>query len=170
MEQLWAPWRMEYILKEKEEGCVLCIPKEHHEDQKRLILLRSSLSFLILNLYPYNDGHLMAAPYRHVARIQDLEDEEFCDLMYTTRRGVTILEQAISPHGFNLGLNQGTPAGAGIADHIHLHIVPRWNADTNFMPVLTQTKVLNEALLTTYEKLKASLASVPEQKSGSILP
>ena len=154
MEQMWAPWRMEYILKEKTEGCVLCDKPKEDNDAPNYILYRGKGSFVIMNAYPYNAGHLMVAPYRHVASLEELTDAELKEHFEIVRRSITILRDTLNPAGFNIGINMGAVAGAGIDDHVHTHIVPRWQGDTNFMPLLANAKVVNEALAETYEKLK----------------
>lgn len=157
MEYLWAPWRIEYIQRAPESGCILCQKPREVNDEANLILYRGQHNFIILNAFPYNPGHLMVAPYRHTANLQDLKDEETKELFDLIKKGLELLEEAMEPMGFNVGLNLGKVAGAGIAEHIHTHIVPRWQGDTNFMPVLSDTKVLSEALISTYRRLKAKL-------------
>ena len=157
MEYLWAPWRMEYIQRAPDSNCILCQKPRESNDEANFILYRGKHSFIILNAFPYNPGHLMVAPYRHIANLQDLADEEAKELFDIIKKGLELLKEAMEPMGFNVGLNLGKAAGAGIAEHIHTHIVPRWQGDTNFMPVLSDTKVLSEALLSTYRKLKAKL-------------
>jgi ATP adenylyltransferase len=164
MEHLWAPWRMAYIdaPPKKVEGCVFCGKLEQAEDREQLILYRGEHCFIIMNLFPYNNGHLMVAPYRHTADLVGLTAAEQEELMRLTRHCVKLLTEAFRPEGFNLGMNLGRTAGAGVADHLHLHIVPRWNGDTNFMPVLGETKVLPDALFSSYDKLVAVLARLGE--------
>lgn len=155
MKQLWAPWRLEYIVAEKEEGCIFCRFPQENDDERRLILCRGTQAFVIMNAYPYSNGHLLIAPYRHVANISELSDEENLEIMQLAQKSCAVLCDVCRPDGFNIGINVGTAAGAGIADHIHMHVVPRWNGDTNFMPVLADVKVIPEALQATYAKLKA---------------
>ncbi len=157
MEYLWAPWRMEYIQRGPASGCILCQKPQESNDEANFILYRGKHNFIILNAFPYNPGHLMVAPYRHIANFQDLRTEEATDLFTIIKKGLELLRKVMEPMGFNVGLNLGRVAGAGIAEHIHTHIVPRWQGDTNFMPVLSDTKVLSEALTSTYRKLKAEL-------------
>ena len=157
MEHLWAPWRMEYVQKAAESGCILCQKPRENNDEANLILFRGQHNFIILNAFPYNPGHLMVAPYRHIANLQDLTDEEAKELFDIIKKSLELLKQVIKPAGFNIGVNVGKVAGAGIAKHLHTHIVPRWQGDTNFMPVLTDTKVIPEALTGTYRKLRAKL-------------
>lgn len=151
---LWAPWRMEYILGEKEEGCIFCTKPGADEDRQNLILYRGEHCFVIMNKYPYNNGHLMVVPYRHLASFELLEDAESLEMMNTLASSIRVLRETIQPEGFNVGMNLGKIAGAGIDGHLHIHVVPRWAADTNFMPVVAETKVLSEALDATWERLK----------------
>ncbi len=159
MKRLWAPWRVTYITAAKVPGCVFCEAPPAGDDRAALILHRDPLGFLILNRFPYNSGHLMAVPFRHVAQLEQLTPEEMQMLMALAGLAVRILERAMSPEGFNVGLNLGRAAGAGIDDHLHIHIVPRWTGDTNFMPVLGGVKVLPEDLEATYARLTAALAA-----------
>ena len=154
MKQLWAPWRIEYIQMEKPAECILCNKPKQKDDAANYILYRGDKNFIIMNSYPYNSGHLMIAPYRHIANLEELTDEERREHFEIASRSVKILRQLFNPAGFNLGINMGKVAGAGIDDHIHTHIVPRWLGDTNFMPVIADTKVINEALAETYKKLQ----------------
>jgi len=157
MEYLWAPWRVEYIERATEGGCILCEKPREDNDEPNLILYRGQHNFIMLNAFPYNPGHLMVAPYRHTANLQDLTDEEAKEHFEFIKKSVALLKEVMNPSGFNIGLNLGRVAGAGIADHIHTHIVPRWQGDTNFMPILSDTKVTSEALAATYQKLRAKL-------------
>ena len=157
MERIWAPWRIQYIQMEKPEGCILCEKPGQNNDAQNYILHRGDKNFIILNSYPYNPGHLMVAPYRHVASLEKLTDEERREHFEIVSRSVRVLRQIFNPGGFNIGINLGKAAGAGIEDHFHTHIVPRWQGDTNFMPVLADVKVLPEALADTYQKLKGKL-------------
>ncbi len=154
MERMWAPWRLEYIVKDKPDGCIFCVFPCENEDEKNHILYRGEHSFVIMNAFPYSNGHLLVAPYRHINKLEELSYEETGEIMQLTKKCVTALRAICNPDGFNIGINQGTAAGAGIADHIHLHVVPRWNGDINFMPVFADVKVIPEALATTYNKLK----------------
>ena len=156
MKPLWAPWRMEFIEGKKPEGCIFCdFPRENDPDADRrnLLLIRTERSFAMLNRYPYNSGHLMVIPHRHTADFSALRTEESGDLHRLLQISVDVLKEAYRPEGFNLGMNLGRSAGAGIVDHLHYHVVPRWIGDTNFMPVLTDTKVVVEHLLAAYDKL-----------------
>ena len=149
----WAPWRMEYIEAGPQSVCMFCQKFSENRDQENHILYRSDLGFILLNLYPYNNGHLMVAPVRHVGDITRLNKNENMVLMDLVQKGVSVLNKAFKPDGFNIGLNLGAVAGAGITDHLHIHIVPRWQGDTNFMPVLSETKVMPQYLHKTYEIL-----------------
>jgi ATP adenylyltransferase len=161
--RLWTPWRMAYINDQhpRPSGCVFCaLPAEGEEnDERNLILSRGQHNFVILNAFPYNPGHLMVAPYRHVGDYLDLTAGELTEATELTRTAIAALKQVSSPQGFNIGMNLGTAAGAGIADHVHLHVVPRWGGDTNFMPVIGQTKVLPELLAETWAKLHPHFAA-----------
>ncbi len=157
MEPLWAPWRMEFIQREQPRGCIFCeFPAETGEgaDARNLILGRTGHSFVILNKYPYNNGHLMVVPRRHTADFAGMGEEEFADLHRLLQLAVSIVGEAYRPEGMNLGMNLGTSAGAGIPGHLHYHLVPRWTGDTNFMPVLSGTKVMIEHLSQSYDKLR----------------
>lgn len=153
MDNLWAPWRAEYITADKDKRCIFCAAPEK-DPADSLLLFKGPLSIIILNKFPYNSGHLMIAPVRHVARLEDLTVEESTDMFRLLRHSTAALTKAAKPGGFNVGLNLGAPAGAGIADHLHTHVVPRWDGDTNFMPVLSETKVIPEHLLRTLARLK----------------
>jgi len=157
MRRLWAPWRLEYILSEKEKGCIFCQKAKESKDAENYILLRGEECLVMLNIFPYNNGHLMIAPYRHIGSIEDLEEKEAGEMMRILSRMTVLLKKVMSPDGFNVGMNLGDVAGAGIMEHLHLHIVPRWKGDCNFMPVLSDTKVISEALRQTYQKLKENL-------------
>ena len=159
MEHLWAPWRIRYILGEKETGCFFCRKSQEADDAKNHILIRDRNCFALFNTYPYNAGHLMVTPYKHTGELDDLSDQELTELMLLMRRCKQLLARAIKPHGFNIGLNLGRPAGAGVLDHVHIHIVPRWDGDTNFMPVLADTHVVPQALDELYEMLKRHVES-----------
>lgn len=155
MERLWTPWRMEYIKSGTTgEGCIFCELPEAGDDEASLILARAEHGFAVLNKFPYNPGHLMVTPFRHVGDLADLKDEELADTTRLLRRSVQVIRDAWEPTGFNVGMNLGQFAGAGIPDHVHWHVVPRWSGDTNFMPVVGQTKVLPELLDETYAKLR----------------
>jgi len=157
---LWAPWRVEYITRPKDGTCLFCAVAAG-EDPGATLLERGARCFSLLNAYPYASGHVMVAPYRHVAGLEGLDDQELLGLMTLTRRTMRALQEIMSPDGFNAGLNLGVVAGAGIADHVHMHLVPRWEGDTNFMPVLADTRVLPQALAATREALQAALEGIP---------
>lgn len=154
MDILWAPWRIEYIASEKEDGCIFCTKPRQMEDQNNLILFRGEYCYVIMNYYPYNNGHLMVVPYKHTSEMADLSKEENAEMMALLNRCIRVLKQEMMPNGFNIGMNLGEVAGAGVKDHLHFHIVPRWNGDMNFMPVTGHTKVIPEALEETWKKLK----------------
>lgn len=142
---------------EHEQPCIFCDKPACGDDQKELILHRGRLCFVLMNLYPYNTGHLMVAPYRHAASLEDLEPEEAVELMELTTECVKVIKRTMGPEGMNLGINLGKAAGAGFDAHVHMHVVPRWAGDTNFMPVIGETKVMPESLEQTYVRLKESL-------------
>ncbi len=165
-EQLWAPWRLKYIESaDKTPGCIFCdFPAQGEaHDAENLILYRGPQAFLILNAFPYSNGHLMVVPYRHTATFEAFTDAEMLDVMHLTRLSIRLLQAVVRPDGFNLGVNMGRVAGAGIADHLHWHVVPRWNGDTNFMPVLADVRVIPESLQVMYARLHAALPEVLEQ-------
>ena len=154
--QLWAPWRLEYVSKaDEEEGCVFCRALER-DDEELLVVRRGDRAFVLLNKFPYSSGHLMVAPKRHVGDFGALEADEVSEIHALAARGIDALKDTYRPDGFNLGWNLGRVAGAGVVDHVHLHVVPRWSGDTNFMPVLADVKVLPEHLVETRAKLAAS--------------
>ncbi len=159
MEHLWATWRMQYIRTAKETAgdCFLCRKAGENRDAENLLLIRGKTAFVILNAFPYSPGHLLIAPYRHSNEMDDLSKEEMTELFELTRRCRRLLEKAMRAEGFNIGINLGEIAGAGLPGHFHIHIVPRWSGDTNFMPVLADTRVLPEALSEVYRQLKAGI-------------
>lgn len=165
MKRLWAPWRMEYILGEKAGECLFCVKAKESKDRENYIVYRGQRGFIILNIYPYNNGHLMIAPYRHAASLEDLDEETLTELMLLLNKSLRLLRQVMDPQGFNIGINLGKAAGAGIAEHVHIHVVPRWEGDTNFMPVFAETKVIPELLDQTYEKLLSALNCSESQNS-----
>jgi ATP adenylyltransferase len=160
MEHLWSPWRMEYIQANKDEnedaGCVLCRIRDGEESER--VLARSDLGYVVLNKYPYNPGHLMVVPNRHLGDLEAIEDAESLDLQRLLLRAVKALREESAPHGYNIGLNLGGIAGAGLPDHLHWHVVPRWSGDTNFMPVVGQTRVMPELLAETARRLAPRFA------------
>ncbi|MBV9174314.1 MAG: HIT domain-containing protein [Chloroflexi bacterium] len=159
MERLWTPWRREFIEgatsdeKASDGACFLCQVPADHDDARNLLLHRGEHVFTILNRYPYNTGHLMIAPYEHTGDFPNLDPTTASELIHESQRSVAILRQVYTPDAFNAGMNLGKSAGAGVPDHLHVHVVPRWSGDTNFMPVIAQTKVLPETLDQTYERL-----------------
>ena len=153
MDQIWAPWRMEYIRREKTDECIFCTLPHQDKDQENYILHKGPTCFIIMNIFPYNTGHIMIVPYRHLNCMTLLDRNEIAEKYQLTQKSLGILRQLFSPEGFNVGMNIGKAGGAGFDEHIHTHIVPRWNGDTNFMPVLADTKVHPEHLQKTYEKL-----------------
>jgi len=156
VKQLWAPWRLEYVAAADEQaGCIFCLA-EAGDDEERLVVPRGERAFVLLNKFPYASGHLMVAPKRHVGELGDLDDDEALELHRLAVQGVAALAETFGPQGYNLGWNLGRIAGAGIVDHVHVHVVPRWAGDTNFMPVLADVKVLPEALIETRRKLAAA--------------
>jgi len=154
MDRLWAPWRIDYIKSEKEKGCIFCDKPAEGDDRSMLILYRGENSFVIMNLYPYNNGHLMIAPYQHTDSTHELSSSSRSEIMELADQIMTIQKNIMNADGFNYGANIGYSGGAGIADHIHFHIVPRWTGDTNFMPVLGHTKVQMQGLQETYNDLR----------------
>ena len=154
MDRLWAPWRIDYIKSEKEKGCIFCDKPAEGDDHSMLILYRGENSFVIMNLYPYNNGHLMIAPYQHTNSTHELNSSSRSEIMELADQIMTIQKNIMNADGFNYGANIGYSGGAGIADHIHFHIVPRWTGDTNFMPVLGHTKVQMQGLQETYNDLR----------------
>ncbi len=159
MKVLWAPWRIKYITGDKEEGCIFCKKPKEGNDKENLILYTGQTSFIIMNRYPYSNGHLMTVPYKHTNSFSDLTQDERLDLMNLTAKCLDIL-QVIKPEGFNIGMNLGRTGGAGIDDHLHFHIVPRWSGDNNFMPVIGDVRVMPEYLEETYETLRKHLKSL----------
>lgn len=157
MDYVWAPWRMPYIEDESEQdGCVFCRLPELEDGPENLILARGERVFVMLNRYPYTNGHLMIVPFEHTPSIEDLDDQTLSDLMLVTRKSVRLLRRTYKAEAFNVGMNIGSAAGAGIADHVHIHVVPRWSGDTNFMSTTARTRVLPEALKVTYKRLKSA--------------
>ncbi|MBI5189037.1 MAG: HIT domain-containing protein [Nitrospirae bacterium] len=155
MKPLWAPWRMTYILSQKTSECIFCeMPKQgRNKDRDNLILYRSSHNFVMMNRYPYNNGHLMVVPYFHTPSFDGLTDDVLLDFMKVTQHSIQSLKKAFMPEGFNLGINIGKVAGAGMEEHMHLHMVPRWTGDTSFMTVLGEVRVIPEHIMSTYDKL-----------------
>ena len=158
-QRLWAPWRLEYIKSDKTGECIFCT-KPPLDDDASLIPFRGDRCFVILNAFPYNNGHLMVAPYDHIADLQGLDPSTANELMSLTQRSLRALDRAYRPDGYNAGLNLGTIAGAGMADHVHLHVVPRWEGDTNFMPVIADTRVMPERLADSYRTVRDAFSAV----------
>ncbi len=165
MRYLWSPWRMDYILSGKKTGCFFCEKPKEKKDSKNLILFRSRYAFVMMNRFPYNNGHLMIVPKRHSLNIEQLRDEELGDLFFLLKASMRVLKKTLRPHGFNIGINIGVVGGAG-EKHLHCHIVPRWMGDTNFMPVLGETKVIPEYLENTYHKLHSAFGDLSPVKKG----
>lgn len=163
MERLWSPWRSKYIesfsekKNSKEDACVFCEKLAGKDDEKNLIVHRSNLSAIVMNIYPYNSGHLLIVPLAHKSTFEELTDAENSDVMSLSRLAIKLLRQTSHPDGFNFGANLGRTSGAGIAEHVHFHVVPRWSGDVNFMPVLADAKVISEGLEQTYRKLVGAL-------------
>lgn len=156
MKQIWSPWRMRYVGAPKSEGCIFChkISADPSQDRQNYVLYRGEHGLIVLNLYPYNTGHFMVAPYSHVPSIEDLATTTLGELMALVSRGIAALREEMRPEGFNIGVNLGAAAGAGVTEHVHIHGVPRWEGDTNFMPVFSETKVIPELLDSTYDRLR----------------
>lgn len=151
---LFAPWRIGYILQKKRKGCLFCLIAREKKDRENLILERGKRCFVVLNRFPYNNGHLMVVPYAHKAGLEELEDKVLLDLLMTAAKYVKKMKKVMRAEGFNIGINIGPVAGAGVAHHLHLHLVPRWTGDRNFMPVIGGTKVLSESFESVYNKLR----------------
>ncbi|MFH1190461.1 MAG: HIT domain-containing protein [Candidatus Omnitrophota bacterium] len=158
MDKLWAPWRSKYIYLRKQGGCIFCLAGKAKDPKKRYVLERSKSSFSMLNIYPYNNGHVMVAPYRHVKSLELLTDDELLDMVKLINRTKVRLDKTLKPHGLNIGLNVGKIAGAGFAGHVHVHIVPRWTGDTNYMPLIAGTKVVSESLDALYDILRKKVS------------
>lgn len=169
MQRLWAPWRMEYILAAQDperNACIFCTLPRAQADRENLILWRGRHAFIILNKFPYNPGHLMVAPYTHTADLNRLVPDELIELMLDVRRAVNCLGGAMRPDGYNIGTNLGRTAGAGVLDHLHYHVVPRWDGDHNFMPILAETKVMPQHLQRTYDQLVVLFQQEPQAAEG----
>jgi len=161
MRRIWAPWRMQYILNAgKTEGCILCDKPKEKKDKANYILYRGRHNFILLNAFPYTPGHLMVAPYRHIASIVALQAGESAEHMKLVQLCINLLTKEAKPDGFNIGMNLGRVAGAGLEGHIHTHVVPRWNGDSNYMTVVADVRVLREGLDVTYQKLKKCLSTL----------
>ncbi|MBE3560833.1 MAG: HIT domain-containing protein [Ktedonobacteraceae bacterium] len=168
MEHLWAPWRMSFISPETPPptGCIFCVQPAKQRDDEHYILYRGKHCFMMLNLYPYNNGHVMIAPYQHIGQLERLDAETLADMMGQAQLAIRALQAKMKPDGFNMGINQGRVAGAGFADHIHYHIVPRWTGDVNFMPTIADVKVMPELLASVYAKLKQAIAEIQAEQEA----
>ncbi len=161
LRRLWAPWRYAYVVSIKDERhCFLCRAAESGDDEENLVVYRSRHSIVVLNKYPYNPGHLLIAPLRHVASIEDLKDSELLDIARLLKFSKLVLDKVYNPSGYNIGINIGRASGAGLENHIHVHIVPRWVGDTNFIVLFSDTKVIVEALMQSYRKIKDAFSEL----------
>lgn len=169
LERMWAPWRMEMIRAPhcKDEGCFLCTKPAQDKDRENLVLERGETCYCLMILYPYNNCHLMVVPYRHSGEIMDLTPQELAELMRLAQRWIAIIRKAARPEGFNVGMNLGRIAGAGMAEHLHLHIVPRWGGDTNFMSVFGGSRVINQALEETWEELRQAAQAYDSEREAA---
>lgn len=163
MNYLWAPWRMDYILRKKKKGCFFCQKLKEKKNVKNLILHQGEHVFVIMNKYPYTNGHLMIVPIRHCLDLEQLNQNELGELFNMLRISARVLKTSLHPHGFNIGINIGKVGGAG-EDHLHLHIVPRWAGDTNFMPVIGNTKIVPQYLERTYQQLRSTFSDLLKEK------
>ncbi|MBN1558681.1 HIT domain-containing protein [candidate division KSB1 bacterium] len=166
MDNMWAPWRMDYIMSPKPESCIFCDKPKQQRDRDNLILHRGQTCFVIMNFYPYNNGHLMIVPYRHISDLEQLTLPEQTDMMSLLTASSEIIKKYMRADGLNIGMNLGKVAGAGIDDHLHFHIVPRWHGDTNFMPVSGHTKVISQALYETWDMLEQHFKKLPSRFSS----
>jgi ATP adenylyltransferase len=164
MERLFAPWRIRYILAPKPKDCVFCAAPKESRDRENLLLYRGETCYIIMNRNPYNPGHVMVCPYRHIPSVEDLTDEEMMESMKLVNLSIKAIRKSMSPDGFNVGINIGKVAGAGIAAHLHIHIVPRWDGDTSFMPVLADVQIVPEALEETYDKIKSAIEEIQQTR------
>lgn len=167
MKQLWAPWRMTYIEEDKAAGCIFCDKPKEKDPRSALVLAQTDHSIVMLNKYPYNNGHLLIAPKRHESRVTALPDAEYRDVCDALRLALDVVARALRPGGFNIGMNLGRTAGAGVEEHFHWHIVPRWEGDTNFMPVVGETRVIPEHLLDNYDKLSPLFRDAVHPAAGA---
>lgn len=157
MDRLWAPWRIKYVSRKKQKGCIFCKALKEKKDRKNFVVLRSRYCFAILNTFPYNNGHVMIVPRKHLKSLEDLKEVELLDMNKVLIKIKSALKKTLNPIGFNIGMNIGRVSGAGVANHIHTHIVPRWLGDINYMPVIANTKVVSQSLEELYLKLKKNL-------------
>ena len=153
-QRLWAPWRLDYIREPKDEECIFCRAVESGDDEASYVVHRGERCFVMLNTYPYNNGHVMVAPYAHEPALEPLDDATTLEMMQLVKRSIAALREVYRPEGFNVGINQGSAAGAGIEEHVHQHVVPRWVGDTNFMPVIGDVRVLPQALADSWSELR----------------
>jgi len=165
LKHLWAPWRMKYVAGPKPEGCIFCRMIEQEEDEKNHIVYRGKHNFVVLNAFPYNSGHLMVVPYVHVGDIVELDDEQLCDAMLVARLCCLALQRCVHPEGINLGMNIGRAAGAGIDEHVHLHVVPRWSGDTNYMTTVGNVRVVPQSLAECAAELRPILKELAHELS-----
>jgi len=154
MKNIWAPWRSKFIYDRKRKGCIFCMAKDTKSPKKSFVIKKTKHAFSMLNIYPYNNGHIMVSPKRHVSSLEKLSSDELQDIMELVNESTKVLTKALKPDGYNIGANIGKIAGAGFPGHVHIHIVPRFSGDTNFMPVLNHTKVISESLEALYDRLK----------------
>lgn len=166
MKQVWAPWRVEYFKIPKDKGCFLCRSFASRQDRRNHVVQRGKTCAVVINRYPYTAGHLMVCPYRHVSQLEELTDEEILEMMHLAQESIRALRHTIKPHGFNIGINIGEAAGAGLKDHIHLHVVPRWQGDTNFITVMGDVRVVSQSLLELWDILRKAFgqSSSPPSK------
>lgn len=168
MERLWRPWRLAYVRDIENirgQGCIFCTKPQGGDDRASLILHRGETAFIMMNLFPYNTGHVMISPYRHLGNLEELSGEESCEIMDLTILAVRAISAEMKPQAFNIGMNLGKTAGAGFHEHLHMHVVPRWDGDTNFMPVVGKTKVMPESVDDNYERLRARIKDMLEEGS-----
>jgi ATP adenylyltransferase len=165
-DRIWAPWRLEYIKGDKANQCILCALPAEGDDRASLIVHRGERCFVILNAYPYTNGHVMVAPFEHTARLDELDSAAAAEMMHLAQQSLRALERAYGPEGYNVGANLGAVAGAGVEDHVHLHVVPRWKGDTNFMPVLGDVRVLPQSLEDSWKELRAAFEALHELEEG----
>ena len=170
MERLHSPWRSKYIESfkgnaPKEDRCIFCAALENHNDKERLVVHRGKLAFIIMNLYPYNSGHMMIVPNRHTADFRSLTPDELAECSLLLQRAQSALDDMSHPHGYNIGMNLGKAGGAGIEEHLHWHIVPRWNGDTNFMPTIADIKIVSGDMERQWEKLRTFFSRIPGVKA-----
>lgn len=161
MDRLWSPWRFRYVTKAPSDAsCIFCIKPAEQRDEENFIVFRGTHNYVLLNLYPYTNGHLMVAPYAHIAALEDLPAEAATEMMALTQRAVRVLKAAYQPHGLNAGFNLGECAGAGVAGHLHMHVLPRWIGDANFMTVIAETRVMPEDIHETWRKVRDGFATI----------